>query len=64
MYENGQGVKKNYTEALRWYQKAADQGNEQAKTNYTILSARMSRPSAPAWAPVAKPDMVGPPIWR
>lgn len=26
MYENGNGVKQNYEEAIKWYRKAADQG--------------------------------------
>jgi TPR repeat protein len=31
MYKNGCGVDKDYTEARKWIQKAADQGNEYAK---------------------------------
>ena len=30
-YETGEGVSKDLTEARRWYQKAADQGDEDAK---------------------------------
>ncbi|MBN4047960.1 SEL1-like repeat protein [bacterium AH-315-O15] len=26
MYENGEGVPEDYTEAVRWYRLAADQG--------------------------------------
>ncbi len=31
MYENGLGMKKNVVEAVTWYRKAADKGNEHAK---------------------------------
>jgi TPR repeat protein len=31
MYYDGKGVSMNYCEALKWYQKAADQGDESAK---------------------------------
>jgi TPR repeat protein len=31
MYEQGQGVTKNYSEAMRWFRKAADQGNSGAQ---------------------------------
>jgi TPR repeat protein len=27
MYDNGLGVDRDYAEAMKWYQKAADQGN-------------------------------------
>ena len=27
MYENGKGVAQDYTEAVKWYRKAAEQGN-------------------------------------
>jgi TPR repeat protein len=33
MYEKGEGVSQNYTEALRWYGKAADQGFAHAQIN-------------------------------
>ena len=33
MYNNGQGVAQNYTEAVKWYRLAADQGNAGAQTN-------------------------------
>jgi tetratricopeptide (TPR) repeat protein len=32
MYEYGQGVSQNYGEALIWYRKAAEQGDENAKS--------------------------------
>ena len=37
MYENGRGVKKDYTKAMKWYYKAAAQGNEGAKNALTRL---------------------------
>ena len=33
MYANGQGVAQDYAEALKWYRKAADQGNAKAQNN-------------------------------
>ena len=33
MYDNGQGVRQNYAEALRWYRKAAEQGVAEAQYN-------------------------------
>ena len=33
MYANGKGVEKNLTEAMKWYRKAAEQGNENALNN-------------------------------
>lgn len=32
-YEHGRGVQKDYTEAAKWYQKAADQGDAKAQNN-------------------------------
>jgi TPR repeat protein len=32
MYEDGRGVPQNFTEAMRWYRMAADQGNATAQT--------------------------------
>ncbi len=32
-YDNGIGVEKNNSEAIGWYQKAAQQGNPQAQLN-------------------------------
>ena len=39
MYHNGQMVKKNYSEAARWYQLAADQGFSKAQANLGVLYA-------------------------
>jgi TPR repeat protein len=32
MYEKGEGVQQNYSEALKWYKKAADQGHAGAQS--------------------------------
>lgn len=37
MYYNGEGVKKDYKEAIKWYSKAAEQGQENAKENLKIV---------------------------
>jgi TPR repeat protein len=39
MYENGQGVPKNYSEAARWYRKAADKENPTAMFRLGMLLA-------------------------
>ena len=31
-YDNGQGVKQDHTEAVKWYRKAAEQGDANAQT--------------------------------
>ena len=42
-YASGQGVAKDYVEGYKWWLLAAGQGNENARTNTTILEARMTR---------------------
>ena len=37
MYENGEGVPENDTEAVRWYRKAADQGLSNAQYNLGVM---------------------------
>ena len=37
MYDLGQGVPQNYTEALKWYGRSANQGNAAAQNNLGIL---------------------------
>jgi tetratricopeptide (TPR) repeat protein len=37
MYEKGQGVSKNYSEAVNWYRKAADQGDSNGQNNLGIM---------------------------
>ena len=39
MYENGQGVRQDYAEALRWYRKAAEQGYAKAQYNLGLMYA-------------------------
>ena len=36
-YDNGQGVPQDYSQALSWYRKAAEQGHPGAQTNLGIL---------------------------
>jgi TPR repeat protein len=38
MYNTGQGVPKNYKEAVKWYQAAADKGNDLAKQNLARIN--------------------------
>ena len=40
MFENGRGVDKNIKEAVKWYQLAAQQDNEYAKSRLAILEAK------------------------
>ncbi len=40
MYEDGQGVPQDYTEALRWISKAADQGYANGQTNLGAMYYR------------------------
>ena len=37
MYYKGEGVPKNYSEAMKWYRKAADQGNAEAQFNLGVM---------------------------
>ena len=36
MYENGQGIPQDYAEAVRWYTRAAEQGNAGAQFNLGV----------------------------
>ena len=36
-YEKGQGVPKDMDEAIRWYRKAAEQGNKDAEKRLEVL---------------------------
>lgn len=38
MYQQGEGVSKDYTKALKWYRKAASQGNPNAEQNLIALN--------------------------
>ena len=40
MYDNGHGVKEDYTEAMRWYRKAADRGDDEAKATLESLKGK------------------------
>ena len=39
MYYNGQGVRKDYAQAIQWYRKAAEQGIAQAQYNLGVMYA-------------------------
>ena len=39
MYYNGQGVRQDYAEAVRWYRQAAEQGNAEAQNNLGTMYA-------------------------
>jgi TPR repeat protein len=53
MYRDGRGVQQNYTTAVSWYRKAADQGNTIAQSN---LGLSTNRGSAEALHGVAAKD--------
>ena len=36
-YANGRGVRKNYKEAVKWYRKAAEQGNAAGQYNLGLM---------------------------
>jgi len=37
MYDNGQGVRQDYKEAVKWYKKAAEQGYARAQFNLGLM---------------------------
>ncbi len=37
MYNKGQGVTQDYAEAIKWFRKAADQGNASAQYNLSVM---------------------------
>ena len=39
LYENGEGVKRDFSQARAWYQKAADQGYKDAEAALKRLAA-------------------------
>ena len=39
MYEQGKGIRQDYTEAVRWYRKAAEQGYAEAQYNLGVMYA-------------------------
>lgn len=40
MYNNGEGVPQNYTEAVRWYRMAAENGNTEAQYTLGVALSR------------------------
>jgi TPR repeat protein len=40
MYDNGEGVTQDYAEGLKWYRKAAEQGNASAQSNLAVMYAK------------------------
>ena len=40
MYDNGQGVPQDYSEAVKWYRLAADQGDAYAQNNLGVMYAK------------------------
>jgi TPR repeat protein len=42
MYDHSQGVPKNYSEAVKWYHRAADQGNADAQSHPSAHSIASS----------------------
>ena len=45
MYANGHGVPQDYTEAVKWYRLAAEQGNSGAQNNAAWILATASEPT-------------------
>ncbi|HGJ9472111.1 TPA: tetratricopeptide repeat protein [Neisseria gonorrhoeae] len=37
MYENGQGVRQDYVQAVQWYRKASEQGDAKAQYNLGLM---------------------------
>jgi TPR repeat protein len=37
MYENGEGLPRDYQEAFKWYRKAADKGDPEAQNNVELM---------------------------
>jgi TPR repeat protein len=40
MYENGNGIKKDIKQAIYWYEKSSEQGDEDAKNKLKNLKKR------------------------
>ena len=41
MYAKGEGVPQNHAEAVKWFRRAADQGNAEAQENRGGLASKM-----------------------
>ena len=39
-YEQGKGIRQDYTEAVQWYRKAAEQGQAEAQYNLGVMYAK------------------------
>jgi hypothetical protein len=62
LYENGLGVPQNNAEAIKWYRKAAAQGNVNAQSNLNALTAAQNaKASPPASTSVPAPAAAVPP---
>ena len=42
MYEEGDGVKQSYSQAKKWYLRAAKQGRQAAQVKLDLMKARMA----------------------
>ena len=54
MYDNGKGVRQDYTNAVQWYRKAAEQGHAGAQINLGMMyekgqGVRQSKIVAKEW---------------
>ena len=54
VYARGHGVPKNRAEATKWYKRAAEQGNDDAKKELRNLGATPTRPATSEESEVAK----------
>jgi uncharacterized protein len=46
MYQYGEGVPKDDAEAVKWYRKAADQGNSDAQAKLEALQDKLQKAKA------------------
>jgi hypothetical protein len=58
MYDEGKGVEQDFEEALKWYQKAAEQGLAEAQNNLGLMyykgqGVEQNYVTAYAWASIA-----------
>lgn len=54
LYEKGDGVRRNYGQALTWYRKPAAMGNERGKRHLANLQARVGRTGSRARSAAAR----------
>ena len=43
-YQHGNGLIKDYKQAIYWYKKSAEQGNASSKNNLTAIKAEIAKP--------------------